>query len=108
MDAYIHGCPVRILPSQARLLRILRARTEASIPAIWLDDLCRNQGDDQEKDHQVSMMSRIFAESKEVLVGLGDEIDTNAQAIIVMEQLAAISKLLRSGQNHPEQVEHMV
>lgn len=92
--AYIHGCKVMVLPSQARLLRILRTRTEGSISAIWLDGLCINQNDHEEQSKQVAMMSRIFSEAKEVVVGLGDEIDTDSRAVAVMERLAAFSKSL--------------
>lgn len=93
-SAYIHGYKVMVLPSQARLLRILRARTEGSISAIWLDGLCINQHDHEEQSKQVALMSRVFSEAKEVVVGLGDEIDTDSRAVAVIERLAAFSKTL--------------
>lgn len=95
--AYIHSCTVLVVPSQARLLRILRARTEGSISAIWLDGLCVNQEDSQEAHQQIFQMSRIFAEAKEVIVGLGDEIHADAQVVAIMERLSGFSKHLPDG-----------
>lgn len=38
---------------------------------IWIDALCINQDDDEEKGIQVQMMDRIFQEAKRVAVWLG-------------------------------------
>lgn len=38
---------------------------------IWIDAMCVNQADEEEKTHQVAMMGRIYQQAKEVLVWLG-------------------------------------
>lgn len=44
---------------------------DLDIPYIWIDAICINQIDAQEKNDQVSIMSRIFGSAKSVRVWLG-------------------------------------
>jgi hypothetical protein len=41
--------------------------------ALWVDALCINQEDDNEKAHQVGAMARIYGLAQRVVVWLGDE-----------------------------------
>lgn len=43
---------------------------------LWIDALCINQSDTEEKQHQVALMANIFRNAQEVLVGL-DEANTS-------------------------------
>jgi hypothetical protein len=47
----------------------------------WIDSLCINQKDDNEKALQVPMMGTIFRAAQQTLVWLGEEADGSAQAI---------------------------
>lgn len=42
---------------------------------IWIDSICINQDDDEEKSHQVAMMSSIYTSALEVAVCLGPHAD---------------------------------
>lgn len=42
-------------------------------PWIWIDALCINQNSTEERNHQVRLMGRIYAEASEVIVWLGCE-----------------------------------
>lgn len=55
------------------LFRALRClRLPDTIRTLWIDALCINQSDDDEKSQQVQMMSRIYREASQVNVWLGE------------------------------------
>lgn len=63
-------------PVTKNLLYALRnLRKPTSNLLIWIDQICINQEDDQERGHQVSIMKNIFNQAKEVIVWLGEEDD---------------------------------
>ncbi|KAK2599806.1 hypothetical protein N8I77_011529 [Diaporthe amygdali] len=53
---------------------------------VWIDALCINQIDPVEKAHQVSMMGRVYACAKQVLLWLGES-DNRARAAFRFMQL---------------------
>ncbi|KAB8267889.1 heterokaryon incompatibility protein-domain-containing protein [Aspergillus minisclerotigenes] len=67
---YLNGSPVYITRHLRRALRQLRSDSEAV--CLWVDAVCINQSDDEEKTEQVKMMGKIYAQSQEVVVYLGD------------------------------------
>ncbi|GMG43153.1 unnamed protein product [Aspergillus oryzae var. brunneus] len=67
---YLNGSPVYITRHLRRALRQLRSDSEAV--CLWIDAVCINQSDDEEKTEQVKMMGKIYAQSQEVVVYLGD------------------------------------
>jgi hypothetical protein len=42
---------------------------------FWIDAICINQFDTQERNHQVAMMGKIYATASQVLVWLGPQLD---------------------------------
>jgi hypothetical protein len=48
---------------------------------LWIDAICINQRDLEERSYQVSMMSLVYTGSKEVCVWLGDDDDDSTIAI---------------------------
>lgn len=40
---------------------------------IWIDQICINQSDVEEKSHQVALMSHIYKYCKEVFLWLGED-----------------------------------
>ena len=55
--------------------------------SVWADALCINQDDNQEKLHQVQLMSRVYEDSDEVLVWLGPEEDHSDTAMTRLEDI---------------------
>jgi len=45
----------------------------ANLPLLWIDQICINQQDQEEREHQVGIMSDIYSGAAEVMVWLGDE-----------------------------------
>ncbi|OGM45269.1 hypothetical protein ABOM_006437 [Aspergillus bombycis] len=66
----LNGSPIHITRHLRRALRQLRNDNEAV--CLWVDAVCINQSDDEEKTEQVKMMGKIYAQSQEVVVYLGD------------------------------------
>jgi len=50
---------------------LARLRLEHTTRIIWADALCINQDDNQEKSHQVPLMSKIYSQATQVNVWLG-------------------------------------
>ena len=46
-------------------------RSEANARVLWVDAICINQGDIEERNEQVSMMRDIYSSSQRVLIWLG-------------------------------------
>jgi hypothetical protein len=55
--------------------------------SVWVDALCINQQDNEEKFHQVQLMSRIYKSSAEVLAWLGREEDDSNTAMERLEDI---------------------
>ncbi|KAJ9156843.1 hypothetical protein NKR19_g4105 [Coniochaeta hoffmannii] len=51
---------------------------------LWIDYICINQSDLQEKANQVSRMGTIYSKASRVLVWLGPDVDSGATLIIKM------------------------
>ncbi|KAH7069275.1 heterokaryon incompatibility protein-domain-containing protein [Paraphoma chrysanthemicola] len=62
---------IPITENLSHALRNLRYRT--SIRYLWIDAVCINQKDVEEKGHQVQRMGQIYAEARRVIVWLGGE-----------------------------------
>ena len=50
---------------------------------LWIDAVCINQEDTDERQEQVAMMGQIYASSKEVIVWLGPTSDLDKDAVIL-------------------------
>jgi hypothetical protein len=59
---------VKISENLAELLRYLRYNNRSRM--IWVDGLCINQHDKEERGHQVSLMSAIYHQARNVIVWL--------------------------------------
>ncbi|KAN0098981.1 HET domain containing protein [Hyaloscypha variabilis] len=57
---------------------------------IWIDAICINQENIQERDAQVAIMGRIYASAKGVFVWLGCSLPKTAKALELIKYLAAI------------------
>ena len=90
----INGCPIRIRRNLYEALVQIRSATE--VLSLWIDALCINQADIQEKNHQVGMMGKIYESAENVIIWVGAARDNSDLA---MERLAdgRLEGLIESG-----------
>jgi hypothetical protein len=48
---------------------------------IWVDAVCINQNDGEEKGQQIQLMAKIYGQASRVLVWLGEAADNSDQAL---------------------------
>ncbi|KAI0434490.1 heterokaryon incompatibility protein-domain-containing protein [Xylaria sp. FL1042] len=72
----------------------MRSADDVASPArpIWIDAICINQGDEEEKKTQVQMMGDIYDCAERVLIWLGPEDDHSRRATSVVNRLASVPK----------------
>ncbi|OTA62910.1 HET-domain-containing protein [Hypoxylon sp. EC38] len=69
-EIYIEG---RVLGITRNLyIALTRLRSPTDSRCLWIDAICINQDNVQERNHQVHMMKRIFSAASSVIVWLGD------------------------------------
>jgi hypothetical protein len=68
----IAGAPFAITASLAEALRALPRIAPSEY--LWIDQVCINQADEQEKNHQVQMMGEIYSNCHKVIIWTGGEI----------------------------------
>lgn len=66
----VDGCPMRIRENLETALRHLRYERRDRI--LWVDAICINQQDDEERTQQVSQMATIYSMALSTVVYLGD------------------------------------
>jgi hypothetical protein len=82
-----------VLPITGNLDLALRAlRKQDGVLRIWVDAVCINQQDKDEKAVQVSQMGEIYRNAEEILAWLGPETDQTQGAVEYLEELAALSE----------------
>ncbi|USP74793.1 HET-domain-containing protein [Curvularia clavata] len=68
-EILINGCSFKVTPNLHNALRNLRdVKQEVR---LWIDQICINQNDDEEKGRQVKLMSRIYECAGSVAIWLG-------------------------------------
>ncbi|KAK3953301.1 heterokaryon incompatibility protein-domain-containing protein, partial [Pseudoneurospora amorphoporcata] len=78
------------LTTALRHLRSLPTIDPDAIPIIiWIDQICINQLDNNEKSHQVQLMGQIYSRAMEVLVWLGPAADGSDE---VMDALGGLAR----------------
>jgi hypothetical protein len=86
-----YRCPV----TRNLLAALQGIRKPTTNVLIWIDQLCINQDDVQERGHQVSIMKHIFNQAKDVLVWLGEADDRS-------EKLCEYARKMRRGDDSPK------
>ncbi|KAI2466847.1 HET-domain-containing protein [Annulohypoxylon bovei var. microspora] len=88
IDINGHGFPVTT--NLLTALRYLRSLLGAAGPiTLWVDAVCINQADLDERKQQVSMMRDIYASAKQVIIWLGEEDDESSLVFDAIPVLAA-------------------
>lgn len=68
---------------------------------FWVDAICMNQTDEDEKQHQLQLMPTIFSRAQETRVWLGPEENGSNQAIDLIHTLSGLP-VESSGKDEPE------
>lgn len=82
-----HPSSLPITQNLAMALRHLRYPQTSR--ALWVDAICINQQDIEERSRQVARMADIFRSAMRVLVWLGPELDQSALALDAFAELAS-------------------
>ncbi|KAI1428568.1 heterokaryon incompatibility protein-domain-containing protein [Xylaria sp. FL1777] len=78
----------RFLVTENLYTALLHFRDSLVERILWIDAICINQGDNDEKGHQVQLMATIYAKANRVTVWLGEAPDENNQALEVIHKAA--------------------
>ncbi|KAK3947131.1 heterokaryon incompatibility protein-domain-containing protein [Pseudoneurospora amorphoporcata] len=76
---FINGCAFAVRENLYAAL--LHLRDHSIKRTIWIDAICINQDDEEEKGHQVQSMAKIYAKASGVIVWLGEEAAGSDQAL---------------------------
>jgi hypothetical protein len=63
---------------------LLRLRNHAMQRVLWIDAICINQDDQEEKEHQIKAMADIYGNANRVVVWLGEAADDSDKALEVI------------------------
>ncbi|KAI4597570.1 hypothetical protein KJ359_004272 [Pestalotiopsis sp. 9143b] len=85
-----NGSELRIHENLKNALPYL-AQRRSSLP-IWIDAVCINQSDNDEKFVQISMMHSIYRQATQVWVWLGSDPGREEEAIALLPKIATVGK----------------
>lgn len=83
-----HTYLLPITSSLNTCLRQFRTYKELRLTPLWIDQVCINQDDDEEKSCQIQLMRQIYSSAKEVYVWLGLDADGSDEVFQAFRQLA--------------------
>jgi hypothetical protein len=75
-----------VLVTENLYLALLHLR-KRDVPTVWVDALCINQEDLQERASQVQQMKDVYQQAHTVVVWLGDEDQSSAQAFDTFHEM---------------------
>lgn len=84
---HINGRRADVPASSAAVLR--RVRHESEVRLLWLDAVCINQGNIEEKNHQVATMRHIYTNSRRTLIWLGNSDEGTHRALHSVQRINA-------------------
>ncbi|RYP41999.1 hypothetical protein DL767_000630 [Monosporascus sp. MG133] len=87
----LDGHPFPVTTNLLSALRHLRPPAGAGATALWVDAVCINQQDLDERRHQVTMMRDIYASAERVIIWLGEEEDDETDVFDSLPLLATQS-----------------
>ncbi|RYP91114.1 hypothetical protein DL770_002770 [Monosporascus sp. CRB-9-2] len=100
----LDGHPFPVTTNLLTALRHLRPPAGAGATALWVDAICINQQDLDERRHQVTMMRDIYASAERVIIWLGEEDDETD----VLDSLPLLATQNHRQGNDAKQDQHMV
>jgi hypothetical protein len=91
INIQLNGQPFSVsqgLHAALRQLSIIHGDSGTPQRRIWIDAICINQEDGEEKSHQVMQMTEIYFRAKQVLLWLGESDSSTALAFDTLRQFA--------------------
>ncbi|KAH7398122.1 heterokaryon incompatibility protein-domain-containing protein [Cadophora sp. MPI-SDFR-AT-0126] len=91
-DIVINGAVVKVTPNLEEFLRSISKevamdrKAGRKVQRIWIDQLCINQNDIEERNLQVKCMGKIYEQASLVFVWLGKEDNDSKQAMDLLTQ----------------------
>ena len=95
-EIFVNSEPLKVRENLYSALRRLRSRIKTI--TLWIDAICINQENVQERNHQVARMRQIYAQAQEVIIWLGQDADDSGLA---MRSIRSWSRLLRDTDGSP-------
>lgn len=89
---WLQGCPLPIKPNLEAALRSLRLPNQRR--RLWIDAICINQDDVDERSRQVQYMRSIYKHAARVVVWLGSRTPGIEEAFQIAERFAEIRETL--------------
>lgn len=84
----VNGHVLEVTSNLHAALLHLRNTADAATTPIWIDAICINQQDVDERNSQVAIMRDIYAQAERVHIWLGDRNALSANAMIAWSELA--------------------
>jgi hypothetical protein len=95
----LNGCAFPVTENLETALRFMRGKRQGPYGAVWpasagptlwwIDQICINQSDVDERNHQISLMRRIYKLASAVSVWLGEEAEDSSTAMELLNKLGA-------------------
>ncbi|KAK3679415.1 hypothetical protein LTR78_000976 [Recurvomyces mirabilis] len=90
-EIFIHGRTTLVGYSAVQVLRRFRERGRDRV--LWIDAVCINQHNDEERSRQVAMMADIYSGCTGVLIWLGEDNGFAERASLVIDAVVENAKL---------------
>ncbi|RSL72387.1 hypothetical protein CEP54_000962 [Fusarium duplospermum] len=88
----IAGYPFQVRESLFQAIKVLVSDNPKGKIRLWIDQICINQNDNTEKEHQVQLMSKIYSQARLVVCWLGDEADASDFAMVSFSYITRIHR----------------
>lgn len=92
----VQCCSMRLRVTLNLKAALKRIRLKNSSRFLWIDAICINQDDNQERNQQVTMMARIYHSARSVLMWIGEATSDTAIAFNTIPTLLDIWSILTS------------
>ncbi|KAI7089654.1 hypothetical protein KC356_g2306 [Hortaea werneckii] len=73
----LDDCPLNVPVSAERAIRRMRLQDQSRV--LWIDAICINQDDKNEKNHQVGIMAEIYSSASQGLIWLEGEAEASTE-----------------------------
>ncbi|KAK3493505.1 heterokaryon incompatibility protein-domain-containing protein [Neurospora crassa] len=94
----VNGCDLAV--GENLYAALLHLRDPSVERTIWIDAICINQEDTEEKGHQVQSMAKIYAKATRIIVWLGEEAAGSDQALEEIRLAADVERYTRRPDNY--------
>jgi hypothetical protein len=101
---YLNGCPFTVSRNLDAALRALR---QSSPRTLWVDALCINQKDNDEKSKQVAMMDIIYEKALQTVVWLGTVSSDSNLAMTTLARMKSKKELQNLSKLEDEAIGHL-